>query len=780
MNRFLQLAHEQGLKAIIRIGPAVGSPFDGSGMPGWFADKPEIMLREHDPAFMDMTSRWFGKLSQQVADLQADKDEEGPLIAIQVENEWTCGAIDHGREYLGELFRLARERGLSVPIITSNGFWQDLENAIETWVGWDDLLANLRQVRAVQSNKPRLAVLKPKNNDRYMGRKSDPSGCEGGEIMKRIGAVASTGAQPILDDAVRGVHARINAGADAQGRLASMPVAQAVLDETGEPTSVAGMVKRITSFCSSFGTLLADLEPEYQPVMLDFAASPATSGPAVVSMRGDGGKVVWVFRGGADEGCTLLMEDGVRIPVTFGDAPLTWFVMGADLNGGGRLDYVNVPPYAVVDRQMLVLQGPAKTSVFLSIGGAPLELSVPAEKEGGGEPLCVEHNGVQIVLCNQNQIDNSIVYGNSFYFGVRRVEKSGLAHAASDINMPMRIDSDGSKTKIDAKSPRRLRKRAIGEWEMFNEHDPRSLDHPRGVQVDGDLGLSSVGAAFDYGWFVAEITVPSAAMQDLRFLGGLPDASAWLDGTSIGGVTDGRIQLKTKKGKHVLALLARHAPRRVDGRGGTGAGDRPGALVMVEPLKGVREAKQDIDPMDPFRMRRFLNGAADGQRTGAAAITMSLHTQAQVFVADRTFCRRSRPAAAQWRTGRMARWTRPALHAGAWRNRRIQVGRQYRCLCPAGKCHHRGKVELAFGSGNHQRAPWSRGMAIQKVGTARRANRLLGIFAQGLWGRAVSQVVSSTCACGYLGMGQPAAARPESRAGVAGWRSAWSLRSGAP
>ena len=623
VNRFLQLAHEQGLKAIIRIGPAVGSPFDGSGMPGWFADKPEIMLREHDPAFMDMTSRWFGKLSQQVADLQADKDEEGPLIAIQVENEWTCGAIDHGREYLGELFRLARERGLSVPIITSNGFWQDLENAIETWVGWDDLLANLRQVRAVQSNKPRLAVLKPKNNDRYMGRKSDPSGCEGGEIMKRIGAVASTGAQPILDDAVRGVHARINAGADAQGRLASMPVAQAVLDETGEPTSVAGMVKRITSFCSSFGTLLADLEPEYQPVMLDFAASPATSGPAVVSMRGDGGKVVWVFRGGADEGCTLLMEDGVRIPVTFGDAPLTWFVMGADLNGGGRLDYVNVPPYAVVDRQMLVLQGPAKTSVFLSIGGAPLELSVPAEKEGGGEPLCVEHNGVQIVLCNQNQIDNSIVYGNSFYFGVRRVEKSGLAHAASDINMPMRIDSDGSKTKIDAKSPRRLRKRAIGEWEMFNEHDPRSLDHPRGVQVDGDLGLSSVGAAFDYGWFVAEITVPSAAMQDLRFLGGLPDASAWLDGTSIGGVTDGRIQLKTKKGKHVLALLARHAPRRVDGRGGTGAGDRPGALVMVEPLKGVREAKQDIDPMDPFRMRRFLNGAADGQRTGAAAITMS-------------------------------------------------------------------------------------------------------------------------------------------------------------
>ena len=295
--RFLKLAHQYGLKTIVRIGPAVGGPFDGSGMPGWFADKPEIAVRENDPAFIELVSRWYGKLAQQLSELQADQEDEGPLVAIQIEHEWTCGAIEHDREYLGEIFRLARERGFSVPIITANGFWQDLEHAVETWVGWDDLLANLRQVRSVQSDKPRIAVLKPKDNLRYLGNASANTDHDGAEIIRRIGAVVSTGAQPILDDAVRGVHAQFSAGSDAKGNLSSMPVEQSILDETGEPTDVAGLVKRLTSFCSNFGALLADLDPDYQPVMLDFAASPATTGPAITSMNGDGGKVVWVFRG---------------------------------------------------------------------------------------------------------------------------------------------------------------------------------------------------------------------------------------------------------------------------------------------------------------------------------------------------------------------------------------------------------------------------------------------------------------------------------------------------
>lgn len=623
VSRFLRLAHAQGLKVIIRIGPAVGRPFDGSGMPSWFVDNPEIAIREQDPEFMNLASRWYGKLADELSELQADKDEEGPLIAVQVEHEWTCGAIDHGQEYLGELFRLARERGFSVPIITANGFWQDLEHAIETWVGWDDLLANLRQVRSVQPNKPRLAVLKPKNNDRYMGEAVPRPGCDSEEIVKRIGAVVSTGAQPILDDAVRGVHSRANAGADNQGRLASMPVAQSLLDETGEPTPAAGMVKRITSFCSNFSGLLADLEPDYQPVMLDIAASPASAGPAIVGMRSDSGKIAWVFRGGAEDGCTMLMEDGVRIPVTFGDAPLTWIVMGADLHGGGRLDYANVPPYAVVDRRMLVLQGPPKTMVFLSINGAPLELAVPVSTAGGGEPLCVQHNGTTIVLCNQEQIDKSIVYDGAFYFGVRRIDQDGVSHAASGVKNPMRIDPDGSKSKIDPASPRRMRKRQIDGWEMFDEPDPRAIDNPRGVKVDGDLGLSSVGAAFDYGWFVAEVNLPSSGTHELRFLGGLPDASTWLDGESIEEVQDGRLNITSTKGEHVLSLLARHAPRRVDGYGGLGTGDRPGGLVIVSPLKGVTEEQKSIDPVDPFRIRRFVNGAADGQRTGGSAKTLS-------------------------------------------------------------------------------------------------------------------------------------------------------------
>ena len=621
---FIRLAGEEGLRVILRIGPAVGRPFDGAGLPTWFADEPEITVREADPAFMKLCSKWYETVAGQVGELQADKAAGNPLLAVQVEHDWFCGAVEPGRDYLGELVRFALERGFSVPILTANGFWQDVEQAIETWNGWDDLLRNLRQVRSLQPGKPRLAMLTPPGNDQRFGEDPPRSRFDGSAITERIGSVLAAGGQPILDDAVQAVHVHAGAGADAQGSLSTVPVAQALLDETGDPTDDARLVKRIASFSSSFGSLLSDLEPDGQPVTLDVTSSPSNIGPAIVGLRGDGGRINWVFKGGSKaDGCTLLLEDGVQIPVTFGDSPVTWFVVGADLHGTATLDYVNVPPYAIVGRRMLVLQGPAKTSVFLSINGAPTQLTVPAEKAGGGAPLCVEHMGITVVVCNQSQVDQSVVHDDAFHFGIRRVDAAGNLYAADGIRKPLRIAADGETTSIDTITSRKIRKRSIGAWEIFDEPDPRQPDHPRSVRVDGDLGLSSVGAAFDYGWFSAELKNRKPVNGELRFLGGLQDALMWINEKPVDPVRNARVDIKLAKGGNVVSLLARHAPRRFDAASGAGYGDRPGSMVLVEPLKGCRRKVVNIDPADPFLVRRFVAGAAEGQRTASRAETIT-------------------------------------------------------------------------------------------------------------------------------------------------------------
>ena len=138
---------------------------------------------------MDLVSRWYGALSKEVADKQADLEHEGPLLAVQIEHEWTCGSIDDGRSYLDELIRLARERGFSVPAMMANNFWQDIDESIETWVGWDDLLANLRQVRSLQPDKPRIAVLSHDDNYLYSNHSAKDSGLNGPDLMQRIGEV---------------------------------------------------------------------------------------------------------------------------------------------------------------------------------------------------------------------------------------------------------------------------------------------------------------------------------------------------------------------------------------------------------------------------------------------------------------------------------------------------------------------------------------------------------------------------------------------------------------
>src|SRR5262245_36661393 len=46
LRRFIELCAAAGMKVILRVGPFVGSEFDGGGLPGWLIELPGIVLRE--------------------------------------------------------------------------------------------------------------------------------------------------------------------------------------------------------------------------------------------------------------------------------------------------------------------------------------------------------------------------------------------------------------------------------------------------------------------------------------------------------------------------------------------------------------------------------------------------------------------------------------------------------------------------------------------------------------------------------------------------------------
>jgi hypothetical protein len=323
---------------------------------------------------------------------------------------------------------------------------------------------------------------------------------------------------------------------------------------------------------------------------------------------------------GADR-VALVDAEGRRISMDFGSRGLTWRLFDADLAGRGRLDFASATPLALVDGRLLVLSAPARTDVEISIDGRPLDLQTPSAGRNGVKPVVVEHAGFVIALLAEEAAESIIDVEDGIVVGAAHVHHDGSVDPQGGAT-PWRIGTDGSLTKatVASSSSRRRRPKT---WSVWREPDPIDPSHPRSIPFDGPLGLASMGAGLDHAWITATIRLADAKQRDLRFLGGLGDARAWVDDASLGVVTDGTLALKGTKGDHLLGLFVRHRRRHVDGVTAPTDADRPGALVVVKPLTGVKRTRTPIDPIDPFTLARFVPGAADGERTATDGVAFS-------------------------------------------------------------------------------------------------------------------------------------------------------------
>lgn len=122
LRAFIDLAAQCGLLVYLRPGPWSHAEVRLGGFPHWLPGTGP--LRCNDPVYLGHVTRWFGAIGEQVAGrLWA---EGGPVIGVQLENEYGLTGPGCGAEHIAELKRIALASGLRVPLYTVTG-WPTLD-----------------------------------------------------------------------------------------------------------------------------------------------------------------------------------------------------------------------------------------------------------------------------------------------------------------------------------------------------------------------------------------------------------------------------------------------------------------------------------------------------------------------------------------------------------------------------------------------------------------------------------------------------------------------------
>ena len=102
LPEYMREAQQEGFKVVLRPGPYVCAEWDLGGYPAWLLKKEAsgkvMQLRGSDPAYIAAARRWMLRLGKELAPLQASRG--GPIIAVQVENEYGSFEVDSPSKFV--------------------------------------------------------------------------------------------------------------------------------------------------------------------------------------------------------------------------------------------------------------------------------------------------------------------------------------------------------------------------------------------------------------------------------------------------------------------------------------------------------------------------------------------------------------------------------------------------------------------------------------------------------------------------------------------------------
>lgn len=119
LRRFVELCAKHGMYVYLRIGPWDHGEVRNGGFPDWLP-KETTHLRENDPIYLHYVNLWFAQIGKQVQG-QLWRDG-GPIIGVQLENEYSVAGPLGGATHIAELKRLAIANGIVVPLYSVTGW----------------------------------------------------------------------------------------------------------------------------------------------------------------------------------------------------------------------------------------------------------------------------------------------------------------------------------------------------------------------------------------------------------------------------------------------------------------------------------------------------------------------------------------------------------------------------------------------------------------------------------------------------------------------------------
>lgn len=136
LRHFVQLCAQDGLDVMVRIGPWSHGEVRFGGMPDWVVHA--MPTRRDDPVYLHYVNRFYTQIAVQLKGLWWK--DNGPVIGVQIENEYNLDGPGQGAAHIATLKKMARAAGMDVPLYTVTG--------------WDGALFPLHEVVPVFGGYP--------------------------------------------------------------------------------------------------------------------------------------------------------------------------------------------------------------------------------------------------------------------------------------------------------------------------------------------------------------------------------------------------------------------------------------------------------------------------------------------------------------------------------------------------------------------------------------------------------------------------------------------------
>lgn len=120
LRAFLNLCEKHGLYVFLRIGPYAHGEVRNGGFPDWVVARGKT--RQNDPAYLALVRTYFAQIGAQIKGLEWK--DNGPILGIQLENEYHERGPGKGAEHIAELKKIAQESGIEAPFYTVTG-WEN-------------------------------------------------------------------------------------------------------------------------------------------------------------------------------------------------------------------------------------------------------------------------------------------------------------------------------------------------------------------------------------------------------------------------------------------------------------------------------------------------------------------------------------------------------------------------------------------------------------------------------------------------------------------------------